>query len=150
MKQKGFTLIEMIVVIVLLAILSVVAVPRFINLSDEAKAAAVAGLAQEITAEGRINFAGFQLSGIFDFGPSTPATSSKVVSTSTGQGACTTVLGLLFGLSPIQTTGFNGMSITADTTCVGGGLSAGQSATCRILNLANTQISAIAYVPCTD
>jgi hypothetical protein len=130
--------------------LSVVAIPRFINLSDEAKASAVAGLAQELTAEGRINFAGFQLSGIYNFGTSTPATSSKVVSTSTGQGACTTILGNLFGLSPITSTGFNGMSITADTTCVVGGVSAGQSATCTILNLANSNISAVAYIPCTN
>ncbi len=39
-KNKGFTLIELIIVIVILGILSVVAAPRFIDLSDDAEKAA--------------------------------------------------------------------------------------------------------------
>lgn len=38
-KQSGFTLIELIIVIVILGILSVVAAPRFIDLSDDARTA---------------------------------------------------------------------------------------------------------------
>ena len=37
--QNGFTLIELITVIVIIGILSTVAVPKFINLADQAKAA---------------------------------------------------------------------------------------------------------------
>ena len=37
--QKGFTLIELITVIIIIGILSSVAVPKFINLSDQANAA---------------------------------------------------------------------------------------------------------------
>lgn len=39
LNQKGFTLIEMIVVIVIMGILSAVAVPKFIDMQDEAHAA---------------------------------------------------------------------------------------------------------------
>ncbi|WP_114765533.1 type II secretion system protein [Vibrio rhodolitus] len=44
MNAKGFTLIELVIVIVILGILSVTAAPRFLNLQDDAKNAAIDGL----------------------------------------------------------------------------------------------------------
>ena len=56
-KQSGFTLIELITVIVILAALSVVALPRFINLQDEAEQAATEGVAGSLAAAGAVNLA---------------------------------------------------------------------------------------------
>jgi len=44
-RQGGFTLIELVVVIVILGILAVTAAPRFLNLQSDAREAAIQGLA---------------------------------------------------------------------------------------------------------
>ena len=44
-RQSGFTLIELIIVIIMLGVLSVTALPRFVNLSSEANAAVINTLA---------------------------------------------------------------------------------------------------------
>lgn len=43
-RQGGFTLIELVVVIVILGILAVTAAPRFLNLQGDARAASIQGL----------------------------------------------------------------------------------------------------------
>lgn len=43
-KQKGFTLIELVVVIIILGILAVTAAPKFINLQSDARASTISGL----------------------------------------------------------------------------------------------------------
>lgn len=57
-NQSGFTLIELVVVIVILGILAVTAVPRFINLSEEAADAALQGVVGAIESASAINYAG--------------------------------------------------------------------------------------------
>ena len=47
-KQRGFTLIELIIVIVILGVLAVVAAPRFIDITSDARVAALQNLAGQM------------------------------------------------------------------------------------------------------
>lgn len=82
-KQGGFTLIELVVVIVILGILAVTAAPRFINLQDDARDATLKGLQGAIQGASGMVYGKAAIKGI-------ESTSGAV---SAGEGSIQTVYG---------------------------------------------------------
>lgn len=65
-KQLGFTLVELVVVIVLLGILGVVAAPKFLDLQSDARQSAMDGLKAAMESANTITYSKAQIEGLGD------------------------------------------------------------------------------------
>ncbi|WP_338414465.1 type II secretion system protein [uncultured Sphaerotilus sp.] len=114
-RQAGFTMIELIVVIVILGVLAATAMPKFVDMKSDAQAASVAGVAGAAASAMNLNYAGCALT-------ANVVTANKCVKVS----ACADASSLLQGGLPTGYTlagtdpgGTNGSTSTCTVT--GGG-----------------------------
>jgi MSHA pilin protein MshA len=142
-QQKGFTLIELVVVIVILGILAATALPKFVDMSGEAEQAAVKGVAGAISSAGAVNYAKVKAGG-------------AGVAITDGTDACAgnanSVLAGQTSLLSSSVTLVTGTPANTDQYQITGGTpkacSAGATIQCTITSKGGK--SATAYVPCTN
>ena len=138
--QKGFTLVELVVVIVLLGILGVTALGRFQDLSGDAQEAANSGIASEISAASSINYAARVLDP--SVGNAIALTADGITCASLVDGGATSLLTVALP------TGAGGYTLTGTGNCATNG--AGSTFTCTVAE--NPDIGAVdgtASVICT-